>query len=264
MPSRRRKRRIAAVAAPLCGLLVFGAVGGAPVPGLDRAGAAPVTSADTAMSDLTLDHVLVGIADLDAGIRQLAALTGVSPVRGGQHPGRGTQNALLSLGPHTYLELIAPKADAGSDRLAQELARLHELTPVGWAIGTRHAEAATASLRADGLRTGPLQPGSRVRPDGKLLAWRTAEILPAGRLNPFLIEWSPTTTHPAADSPSGCTLLSLTVLGPPTETTGLDRLAAELREPVKVQAATEASLRLSLHCPTGEVTLPQLDRRQSS
>ncbi len=249
------------MAVPFGVLLVCGAVGFAPVLGLSPVAAAPVMSADTTMSKLTLDHVLVGIADLDAGIRQLTALTGVAPARGGQHPGRGTRNALLSLGPHTYLELIAPQPGAGADGLAQALSQLHELTPVGWAVGARHADAAIARLQADGIQTGPLQPGSRLRPDGKLLAWRTAEILPDGRLKPFLIEWSPTTTHPAVDSPAGCTLVSLTVLGPAAETAGLDRLAADLGEPVKVLAAENASLRLSLHCPAGDVTLPQLGRR---
>jgi hypothetical protein len=267
MLGRRRPdpRRTTAVAAPLGALLVCGIASLMPAPGAAAAGAAPVPAdpTATAMSALTLDHVLVGIADLDAGIRQLAALTGVTPARGGQHPNRGTQNALLRLGPHTYLELIAPKASPGADPLAQELARLHQLTPVGWAVGTRHAEAAIASLQADGLRAGPLQPGSRVRPDGQHLAWRTAEILPAGPLKPFLIEWSPATTHPAVDSPAGCTLVALTVLGPAAETAGLDRLAARLDAPVEVQAApaAAAALRLTLHCPAGDVTLPQPARR---
>jgi hypothetical protein len=252
----RRRTAVQALRAPVCALLAAAAMGGAAVLSLDFAAAAPVP-AETAMSALTLDHILVGTSDLDAGIRQLTALTGVAPARGGQHPGRGTQNALLSLGPHTYLELIAPKASPGADPLAEELARLHQLTLIGWAVGARHAEAAIASLQADGLLAGPLQPGSRRRPDGRLLAWRTAEILPAGRLKPFLIEWSPTTTHPAADSPAGCTLLALTLFGPAAETAGLARLAAHLDAPVKVQAAPDVALRLSLHCPAGDVTLPQ-------
>jgi Glyoxalase-like domain len=262
MPGRRRKhlRRTTAAAVPLGLLLACCAMGLAPVLGSGRAAAAPGMSADAAMSRLTLDHVLVGIADLDAGIRQLTAITGVAPARGGRHPGRGTQNALLSLGPHTYLELIAPTPGASADGLAQALAQLQQLTPVGWAVGARHADAAIARLKADGIQTGPLQPGSRLRPDGKRLAWRTAEILPDGRLKPFLIEWSPTTTHPASDSPTGCTLVSLTVLGPADETAGLDRLVADLGEPVKVLAAENASLRLSFHCPAGDVTLPQLSR----
>ncbi len=212
------------------------------------------------MPDLTLDHVLVGIADLDEGIRLLTALTGVAPARGGRHPGRGTQNALLSLGDRTYLELIAPVEGSTPQGSMQLLARLHQLTPIGWAVGTRHLEATINRLQAAGLHVGAPQPGSRVRPDGRRLEWRTAELEIAGDLKPFLIEWSATTVHPATDSPPGCTFESLAILGPESETAGLTRLATELGAGVSLQHDATPQLRLIMRCPTGLVTIPATKR----
>ena len=91
------------------------------------------------MNDAAIDHVIVGISDLDEGIRLFAELTGVTAERGGQHPGRGTQNALLSLGPQTYLEIIAPVA--GPPPEMEFLSNMKELTPIGWAIGTTDLDA---------------------------------------------------------------------------------------------------------------------------
>lgn len=251
MTSDNRRRRAAGLGW-LCAILACAVAGLASV----RVPAAGAGEAGT-LADLTLDHILVGAADLEAGIRELTALTGVTPVRGGQHPGRGTQNALLSLGPHTYLELIAPVAGAPANEMTKGLAGLRALTPVGWAVGIHHGEAAMRRLEAAGLHAGPLTPGARVRPDGRRLAWSTAELLPAGDLNPFLIEWSADTVHPSADSPGGCTLVSLTALGPAAATAGIARLAAALGgEPVTVEAAREPALRLVLQCSARRVTLP--------
>ena len=57
-----------------------------------------------------LDHLVCAVADLDAPRRWLADRTGVDPVVGGAHPGRGTHNALASLGS-AYLQLITPDPD---------------------------------------------------------------------------------------------------------------------------------------------------------
>ena len=61
---------------------------------------------------LQIDHLVIGVAELDAGVRQFEELTGIRPAFGGEHPDLGTHNALISLGDRTYLELLAPRPGA--------------------------------------------------------------------------------------------------------------------------------------------------------
>src|ERR1700730_9140810 len=85
-----------------------------------------------------LDHILLGCSDLDACMAYVEGRTGVRAAFGGVHPGRGTRNALLSLGERHYLELIAPDPQQNSVEsfAARQWNLLKELKAprlIGWA-----------------------------------------------------------------------------------------------------------------------------------
>src|SRR5919201_327511 len=123
------------------------------------------------------DHILIGCADLDSAIAWFEQRSGVKPMRGGSHPGRGTRNALVSLGRLHYLELFAP--DPAQHVTSNELTELAKITsprPIGWAAHTDDIEAIRRRAQAAGLKfTGPTL-GSRRRPDGRMLHWKTLDI----------------------------------------------------------------------------------------
>ena len=171
-----------------------------------------------------LDHILLGSQNLQQGIDFVAERTGVGPVFGGVHPGRGTQNALLSLGERRYLEIIAPDPlqPNAKNPLAVKLRSLKQPGLVGWAAHPGNLQAFAEKLRAARIAFEGPTPGSRKRPDGRLLEWQTLGLADnASGLLPFFIEWKPGSPHPATDAPEGCSLLAFAAETPnPGELTG--------------------------------------------
>jgi hypothetical protein len=183
-----------------------------------------------------LDHILLGSRDLQDGINFVERHTGVRATFGGIHPGRGTQNALLSLGQRGYLEIIAPDpAQPGvKNPLATNLQSLAEPRLVGWAAHPGSLSGYAEKLRAAGIKFKGPTPGSRKRPDGQLLKWQTVSLADtASGLLPFFIEWGQDSVHPSVDAPKGCALLSFAAETPEPEilTAKLKTLGLDL--PVK-------------------------------
>jgi hypothetical protein len=215
------------------------------------------------VADLSrIDHVILGINDLQRGIEELERLTGVRAVFGGAHPGRGTQNALISLGGAQYLEILAPNPeDQKSTQWIGGLKDLTALAPVGWAARSDDLPALQQSLRNQGIQTGEVRPGERKRPDGTRLAWKTLDIAPpSSDLLPFFIQWDAAGAHPSSMSPGGCTLTGFTLEDPAPDTLRKTLQAAGL--PVEVREGKESSIRISLACPKGNVELERGLRRE--
>jgi glyoxalase-like protein len=203
-----------------------------------------------------LDHILLGTSDLDAGIGLLRRHTGVKATFGGAHPGRGTHNALLSLGERRYLEIIAPDPQqaVSTDPLALRLRKFSEPRLVGWAAhpGALGTFAETLRERNIGF-DGPKQ-GSRKRLDGGLLRWQTLNLRDdAAGLLPFFIEWDPGSPHPAADSPQGLRIVRFELATPTPE--ALNRTAELLSLDAPVVKADEPQIRASFAGPKGNLDL---------
>jgi catechol 2,3-dioxygenase-like lactoylglutathione lyase family enzyme len=157
-----------------------------------------------------LDHIILGCNDLDRGIAFVEERTGVRAMLGGVHPGRGTANALLSFGERHYLEIMAPdpKATAVQPSALQQVTVLKGLTSprlMTWAAHPGDIDALAKKLRESGIATLGPSPGSRKRPDGRVLSWKSLSLADDHHgLLPFFIEWRANSVHPSSDAPPGC------------------------------------------------------------
>lgn len=181
-----------------------------------------------------VDHLIYAVPDLGRGVEEVEARLGVRPEPGGRHPEYGTRNALLSLGPESYLEVMAP--DPALPR--PERGRLFGLDTAEeprlatWALRSEAIEADAARVRSRGVPLGPVREGHRDRPDGTVLSWRLTDpyAVPLHGVVPFLIAWGET-PHPAGSAPAAGELAGLRAEHPEPEAVreALRALGVEMR-----------------------------------
>ncbi|HXG91101.1 MAG TPA: VOC family protein [Blastocatellia bacterium] len=205
-----------------------------------------------------VDHLLLGAADLDRGINWLESLTGVKATIGGSHPGRGTRNALISLGGRQYLEIIAPDPAQSSFNFDIDIRKLAEPRLITWAAATTDINTVAKTAREAGYQVFGPRDGSRTRPDGRMLRWKTLGVPnrfgaePIAPI-PFFIEWAKDSLHPSQDSAKGCELLEFEFEH--TDSAGVTDMLKKLGIEAKVKQAKEARLRATLKTPKGKVNL---------
>jgi len=203
---------------------------------------ATVSGQDKPLVLSQVDHLVYATPDLDAGIRSIEQLLGVRASAGGQHPGLGTRNALVALGPATYLEIIGPDPDQPSlgrpRRFGIDSLKAPQI--VGWVAKGKSLEAFAARAHENHVMIGDVIAGSRKRPDGIVLAWRYTDpaVKLENRLIPYFIDWG-SSPHPADTAPRGATLVALRAEHPEPERVGAMLRQLSLDLPVTKGAKPE-------------------------
>jgi hypothetical protein len=146
------------------------------------------------MSRIWIDHVVRGVGDLDAAGRRLDEEFGLASVAGGRHPAWGTGNRIVPLG-RDYIELLGV-VDEGQAAASPVGRGVREAVAGGdrwlcWCVATDDLDETADRLGLEVDR------GSRLRPDGTMIRWRSAGFpfaLGNGAL-PFFIAWEVSPTH---------------------------------------------------------------------
>jgi hypothetical protein len=202
----------------------------------------------------SLDHVILGCKDLDAGVEYVYQRTGVRAAAGGVHPGAGTKNALLSLGDLRYLEIIAPDPLQAASTDPRQVATLKSPALVGWALHRHDVKEFAAVLQGHGVECVGPKPGSRARPDGTTLRWASLTLKDdQDGVLPFFIEWDSHSLHPSVDAPAGCRLTDLWLTAP--DPVALRALAAKMELDVQIRASSELRLGATIVGPKGSLQL---------
>lgn len=203
-----------------------------------------------------VDHLVVAAADLAGGVPALEHRLGVRLGPGGRHAAFGTHNALLSLGPGTYLELIAVDPEAPPPG-----------RPRWFGLDTGEVRTRLAAgprllhwvARPGTLPPGPDDHGERLDLARDALSWTvtvpTDGSLPGdgSGLVPSLIAWGGAHPTDALDD-AGVRLERLVLVTP--DARALRRRLAALGPPgCVVVAEGPRALRAELRTPAGPVVL---------
>jgi len=205
-----------------------------------------------------VDHLLLGVSDLDRGIEWLEERTGVRAAPGGIHPGVGTRNALLSLGAGYYLEIIAPDPSQSVYNFQIDVRSRTDPRIVTFAASTKDIETLATTARKAGYKVFGPAAGSRQPPSGKILRWRTLGVLNqlgTGGIEhvPFFIQWDAGSPHPSQSAPAGCQLESLEFQH--TNPSDLSGALRTLGMDAKIAQAGAARIIATLQTPKGRVEL---------
>ncbi len=143
---------------------------------------------------MQIDHIVIGVRDLDTAGAQFEDRHGLTAIEGGRHPGWGTANRLVPLGA-AYLELVTvvDQAEASNGEFGRWVSTmLQGNSGFGWAVRTDDLDRTASRL---GLEVAE---GSRRSRSGQLLHWRIAGVAHAVRDSslPFFIQWGANTPLP--------------------------------------------------------------------
>jgi len=206
---------------------------------------------------VSTDHVVIAVTDFGATVERLLRDHGLAGVEGGRHPGWGTANWIVPLGPD-YVEPVGvvDAADASASGFGSfvQAAAAAGGGPLLWSVRSDDFDATVGRL---GLVPST---GSRQRPDGTTVRWRSAglDVARTDPSRPFFIAWQVAPeNHPGRTAaahrvkPSGIAWV---------EVSGDEQVVHDWLGdpdlPVRVRPGPRAVLRLGVASESGEIVLP--------
>jgi hypothetical protein len=151
-----------------------------------------LAGADLRADHITLDHVTVAGAHLDAMRKALTTAAGFLTEYGGPHSNHATEMALVSFPDGSYLELMGiqakPDPVAVSAHVWSKFLE-NNAGPCAFALRVPDLSAEVKQLKSARITVDAPEAGGRTRPDGTKLVWQTVNVGPGhrGSLFPFLI-----------------------------------------------------------------------------
>lgn len=205
-----------------------------------------------------IDHLVYAVPRLDDAIDWIEKTTGIRPAVGGSHVGRGTHNALVSLGS-SYLELIAPDPAQSDPPQPRPFGvdQIEHAALVAFAVRPDEGDTIDAVVErsiAAGYDAGPIVAMSRATAEGNTLSWRLTFPRPEfGGLVPFVIDWGET-PRPHETSPSGLGLESFVATHPDPNVINSLLTAIGVTQ-LRLDPAPGSTMRAHVVGPSGSVTL---------
>jgi catechol 2,3-dioxygenase-like lactoylglutathione lyase family enzyme len=202
-----------------------------------------------------LDHLLLGVPDLEAGVDWLQAATGVRAAEAGSWDDEAVGLAFASLGGRAYLAVVGPDGSAApAGSLGARLGTPAAPRLTGWACAVEPGalDGLAAAAGAAGLAA-VVGEQARRRPDGRTVGTRRL-VLGGGDGSahlPVFVEPG-RGAHPSIDAPGGLRLRAFSVADPDPD--GLRTLLAGLGVEVEVEEGAPG-LAAVLGSPVVELTL---------
>lgn len=135
-----------------------------------------------------IDHIIIGVRDLEAAARQFGEKLGLLPSGGGIHPSGGTANRIIVIGD-TYLELIAVRAPEEAQRSTLERLAKGE-GYLNFVLASSDIEADGAAMRWRGVSIFGPTPGQLRSAGGRARGWSRIDVErpQLAQRYPFLIQ----------------------------------------------------------------------------
>ena len=198
-----------------------------------------------------LDHITVVAPNLEVGSAWVETALGTAPGPGRSHPGMGTHNLLLALGPNVYLEVISPDPSAAPAGRPRWFGLDHVLPGsqprlAAWVASTDDIESAAVPELGDveTMRRDVHTWQMAVKADGSV---------PLDGAGPLLIQRTPGSNPIAAMPQHGLLLQRLRIRHPdPAQVLALfARIGLAAQPEITVTPGSECSLVAEIQTPSG-------------